>query len=85
MGRFGGGERAGGVLGFSLQVLIFCLVLLVSQFRGVMRRLRLSLVHPRPWNPSRISWPFAVVGSGTFATEDEQMTACGRGAAWSAG
>ena len=46
MDRFGGGERAGGVFGFSLQVLIFCLVLLVSQFRGVMRRLRLSLVHP---------------------------------------
>ena len=46
MDRFAGVERAGGVLGFSLQVLIFYLVFLVGQFRGVARRLRLSLVNP---------------------------------------
>ena len=43
--HFGGDERAGGVIGFRLQVLIFGLVLLVSQFRSVTRRLRLGLVH----------------------------------------
>ena len=46
MDRFGGGERAGGVFVFGLQVLIVYLVFLVGQFRGVARRLRLGLVNP---------------------------------------
>ena len=43
--RVGGGERAGGVIGFRCQVLMFRLAIPVRQFRGVTRRLRLGLVH----------------------------------------